>query len=31
MKGDKKLAGEVEFLERLAGEMENGKPQEVLK
>ena len=25
MKGDKKLAGEVEFLERLAGEMENGK------
>ena len=25
MKGDKKLAGEVEFLERLACEMENGK------
>lgn len=25
MKGDKKLAGEVEFLERLASEMENGK------
>ena len=25
MKGDKKLAGEGEFLERLAGEMENGK------
>lgn len=25
MKGDKKLAGEVEFLERLAGEMESGK------
>lgn len=25
MKGDKKLAGEVAFLERLAGEMENGK------